>query len=510
MALGLVMVAGLLLRTMLLGNVFQSSDNCELPVKILRLPGYLWMAGEYYGVLINLLVKVFVGTVSALGITVTEFGWKLPIALVGTAQIPLTYGFLRALGCRRASALWGAALVAVLPVHIGQSRYMWGYEVLGVFFGTLAVWALIAFFRRPTAGRGLLASLAAGVYLISHGYIIPFAPCLAALVWLYAPGEGGRWRRFLNGVKLLVTRWVWVFPLLVSPLCYDSLRHALRKPTRLGFYLFDHLGGFVGNTGLVLALLLAGAALLALIDRFARTRATLLLSICGGLYFAPLVFGTPPGITVVRGYMLMGTWFWLVCLAVVLDRVASHRPKEARVLVAVVLVVTLWSDLETLFGRDMLFDPNLVTIERGEIPPDIGTKAAGYLARKHLAPDLRILALHRAIEPPNLYYYFRRDALSFFDLPLESRPSRRDPWDTRRALARFGPGADIVICEEAQVPDVRRSGGYDERVVIHSEGQPRMWIFCRPGVKLPRLPKADVVALNRAFDREFSWRPSLR
>ena len=120
----LLVCLGLSLRLVLLGNTFQSSDNVELATRVILLPGYAWMIREYYGVLINLLVKVSVGVVSLLGIAVTEFWWKAPVALLGALQVPLTYRFVKRLGGGWMAALVGAAFVSVLPIHVMQSRYL--------------------------------------------------------------------------------------------------------------------------------------------------------------------------------------------------------------------------------------------------------------------------------------------------------------------------------------------------------------------------------------------------
>ena len=509
-ALAAITLVAVLLRTVALGNVFQSSDNCELPVKILRISGYAWMARENYGVLINLLVKLFVGSASALGVTITEFWWKLPVALVGAMQPVLTYAFMRRLGCGRFGALASAAFMAALPVHVGQSRYTWGYETLGVFCVVLALWALVAFLQRPTLLRAAAASLAGALYLMSHGYILPFVPCFFITLYYFAPEPLlPPARRFLNALLLLARRGVWLAPLLAAPLYYHPLMHAFTKRTRPGFYLADHLPGFIGNAGLLLGVMMAAAALYAVVNRASRRRPEGLMALCGAFYLAPLVFGTPPDITVVRGYMLAGACFWLLCLGFVMDRAAQPRPRSLAALAALCCLVTLWSDVDTIFCRDAIFDPNLVTIERGDVPPDIGSKAAGCLVRKYLRPGARILALHRALEPPNLYYYAGRGKLAFFDLPLEAPFSPRRPRDTREAFRRFGPAADVVICEEAQLPYVAASPRFEKRVVLHSEGKPRMWIFARPGLGLPRLESADVRPLNRAFDREFAWKVPL-
>jgi hypothetical protein len=305
-----------------------------------------------------------------------------------------------------------------------------------------------------------------------------------------------------------------VLPLLTTPLLIQPLRHALRKPTRLGFYAFDHLEGFLGNTGMFLGVLVAAGAVLALTHRAARSHEAELLSLSGGFYLAPLFFGAPPGITVVRGYMLVGTGLWVCCLAVVLDRLALRRPGRVAALAAACLAVTAWSAVETVLLCDGGFDPNGAIVERGEVAPDPGVKAAGCLMQDLLAPGARVLAIHRAVEPPHLTYYFRFDPddankKAFYDLPIEAPVrvgSLGHPCDTRQAFERFGPGAHIVLCEEAQVPWVRDSGQFEERITLCWHGQPRMWVFARRGVPLPARPDADIEDLNRAFDRKYAWK----
>jgi len=511
--LGLTFLA-LVLRTLQLGNIFQSSDNCELATRILQNPGYLWMAKEPYGVLINLIAKLFVGTLSTLGVTITEFWWKLPVALVGVLHVPLTYLFLRDVGVSQQGARHGAEFIVVVPVHVGQSRYLWGYEILGVFFLTLALGGLIRFLRDPSKRNSVFASAAIALYLISHGFIVPFLPCFFLTLLMFGPGENEAWRKRVGrALGLLGRRLVWVGPLIVSPLCYYPLRHTLLKPVRPGFYLLDHLDGFVTNTGLVLALLTITAVFLALVDRYARSTKTIFFALAGGCYLAPLFFGAPPGITVAPGYMLVGTCLWLYCLASVLDRIARWRPTLVSRLAGVCVLITLWSTVETIFGRDAIFDPNGVRIERGEVPADIGTKAAGYLIRKYAAPDVKLLCLHRAIEPPNLEYYFGvdpkdRNKKAFYDLPLQTPPGWRArkgrSGSTEEAFRKFGSGADIVICEERQLPYVTASDRFEKVIIIHSEGQPRMFVFSVPGTGLPEAPYVDTADLNRAYDREYA------
>jgi hypothetical protein len=162
--------------------------------------------------------------------------------------------------------------------------------------------------------------------------------------------------------------------------------------------------------------------------------------------------------------------------------------------------VTLWGTVESIFGRDELFDPSGVAIKYGGIPQDPGSKAAGFLIRKYVKDSEKVLAIHGAVEPPNLFYYFGRSQYSFFDL------------SRKHAIEKFyelKDRVDVVICDEKQASIVEADGSFVRRSVINSEHAPSMLIYTRPHSEMPAIT-VDVRDLNDAFDREYAWSVSLR
>jgi hypothetical protein len=452
------------------------------------------MIREPYGVLINLIVKVFVGLVSAAGITVTEFWWKLPVALIGTLFIPLSYFFLCRIGASKKTALAGAAIFCVLPVHVMQSRYLWGYEVLGAFFLVLAIWSLLDFFEKPSMPKGLVASFACGLYLVSHVYITPFVVCIAAMT-VICGDEGRSVRdRFLTNLHLLVSRLVWVFPLVFALAYKYPLARTAQKPTQPGFYLDDHFGGFLGNIGLpLLVLLLVGLASIPWLEGRHRKHSSLLAISAVG-YLFPLFFLTPPGTTVVRGYMLVGTCLLALAAAKGFEKWFSKYPGVTGVVLVSALLFTLWGTEETVFWEDTLFDPTLVRVERGEVAPDPGTKAAGYLIRRHIPDSATVMALHRKIEPPNLYYYFGRTRYSYYDKNLIQL------W---YGFLKHHDKIDVIIAEKDIAREVIKRDVFQLRAVLFSHGEPTMWIFAKPEIPCP-WGEFDVANLNRLYDQHYA------
>src|SRR5438093_10141338 len=111
------------LRLIKLGTVFPTSDHAELAARILTHRGYFWIVKENYGAMIYLVVKWSAGFLSIVGVGLTEFWWRFPVALLGSLQALVTFSFLRAMRCPKAGALAGTAFVAILPIHVIVSRY---------------------------------------------------------------------------------------------------------------------------------------------------------------------------------------------------------------------------------------------------------------------------------------------------------------------------------------------------------------------------------------------------
>ncbi|MCA9741965.1 glycosyltransferase family 39 protein [candidate division KSB1 bacterium] len=484
----------------MLGNTFQSADNAALASKILQY-GYRWMIEDHYGFLINIYVKLFTAALSMAGIALTEFWWKVPIALVGSLQVPIVYLFLLRLRCQQSTALTGAAILAILPIHVMQSRYPWGYEVLGVLFVTLAIWALLDFYEDPTPKTGLRASLMLGLYLISHGYIVPFGVCLFAMAILFGQGRGAdKVKRIIRGLKLFFQKYVWVFPALFFPIYLSSLQYTFSKKSQLGFYFESHFPGFVENIGIFITGSIVASIVISLLNKKISSKKAWFFLLAGAAYLAPLFFGSPPHVTVERGYMLMGTYFWLILVCIVFDAFVRRKKRFVYALAVISLTATFMGTIDSVFGRDQWFDPAFVTSERGDVPPDPGSKAAGYLLRTYLPDSIRVLALNRAIEPPVLYYYFRRSDYAYYDVSNQ----------TLCEIFQFmRDSVDVVISCKANMPVVQADSLFEQRIVLYSENRPRLWIFAKPGIRLPQL-ESDVKPLNRAFDREFPNRVSLR
>lgn len=499
------------LRVAFLGYTFVSSDDIELAHRVLLRDGYGWMIEEHYGVLISLLVKLHAKLAVALGVTLTEFWWRLPVALAGASLVPASFLAMRGMGSSTRASFIAAGFMAVLPIHVFHSRYLWGYEAIGAVCAVVAVAALIRFFARPDLRRGITSGLLCALYLVSHGYILPFFGVLLLVPALLCDlDEPNPLRRCGRGLKLYFTKGVFVPIVLAAPIYRYAIEHALEKRTRFGFYGLHYGGEVLQNLGLFLVVLVIVAAIVFLVSwrrsqsPLPRDREGLVVLALGGIgvgYLLPIFLMTPPGITLTRNYLILGPMFLVLAAVAVFDRRELWGRGWARGMAALVTLLTGWGSFESYYSLDSWIDPSMVRWERGALLPDPGSKALGYIVRTVLPADAKVLYIHRKMEPPNVGYYcgMERPGRSFYDRSLLR--SRSD-------FERSEDWAEYVIADPQQVGFFEASNWRLLYTLTHGETRLAM-VFGRSADSsvFDRLP-TSFAELNRRFDHEFA--PGLR
>ncbi len=503
-SLAILFIFALLLRILGLGNTFESSDNVELAYKILTNHGYRWMVRENYGFLINIYVKIFVGILSLMGVGINEFWWKFPIAFLGSLQVFATYFLMCGMNQSKGLSLIVAGSVVFLPLHVFQSRILWGYEVLAVFFLTLAVYELIIFFKEPSVKRGLIASLLSALYLISHGYIIPFLPTLCLLCILYVSYEGKNiFIRFYHAIMLLIKKWVWFFPLIISPLLYYPLFHAFNKKTKLGFYFFDYFGQVIGSIGIGYLFFIILTLFVIIFFHSVINRHVLLCVGSSVFYLSPLFFGAQPGITVVRGYMLVGIYFIIIASILVMNYLLRNRKSIFYWSFIICFMLNCYGIVESIFYRDVGFDLSFIWADRdakrGVVNIDPGSKTAGYIIRTYMPPETSLLSVHGHVEPSVLYYYFGRTKYSYYDL---------SPEQTLNKLQNMKDEVDIIICEDSYIDELDNNYDFERMVTIFAENIPQMYIYARHTFTFPE-DQVSVEEYNKYYDNKYPISVSL-
>ncbi|MBT3240189.1 MAG: hypothetical protein HON98_05690 [Chloroflexi bacterium] len=101
---------------------------------------------------------------------------------------------------------------------------------------------------------------------------------------------------------------------------------------------------------------------------------------------------------------------------------------------------------------------------------DPGSKAAAYEIRTELGNDIKILALHGALEPPNMEYYFGKTEISFFDLTSELKTL---------AYQKYINLVDVVVVGKDFLTTMSIDPNFYQWIEISSENVPQMWVFLR-------------------------------
>jgi hypothetical protein len=456
------------------------------------------MLKEYYGLMINIIVKLFTAILSSLDITLTEFWFKFPIAIIGALQIPLTYLFLRKLRCDFLLSSLGSGIISFLPIHVMLSRYLWGYDIIGLFFLTFTLIALVTFLSSGLKTSSFLFAITFSFYLVSHGYIVPSFPMLLFGFWLLGAQDlYHSFKDFKSNFRLLLSHKYWVIPIIILPLTIPAIYHALQKKTRLGLYFIYHFKDFLGNTGIGITLMIFSAIVLLFFLRRKEFLNGVFLFLSGIFYLSPIFLGAPPGITVARDYMLVGTFLLILLAIYVYDKL--HIKKFLKISIfTIILITTLLGTVSAIFFHEKGFLAMFVTVGRGGIE-DFGIKSAGYIIQKYVPLSEKVLAIHRNIEPENLFYYFKRKEFAFYDLTLS---------ESIGIFYRYKEKADILICDEEQVERIGADNNFLVKVILYDKMmKPKLWIFVKKekGNILPFI-KASVDHFNSNFDKEFSWK----
>jgi len=195
-------LVALALRTYRTDVPFHTGDYASMPYMVSHWYGISWIIAHIHGPLLPAIVWLFAKFAIAVGLVMDETMWRLPLALVGTIQVPVTYLLMRRLRAGRWVAILAAAIAAALPSLTSDARYPWGYETLAVCVGSLAIWAWLRDLDHSTRGSRWLAGGLLGLYLVSH-LVIHAVPLVIVAAMLLATGWRGTVRRLLRASTLI-------------------------------------------------------------------------------------------------------------------------------------------------------------------------------------------------------------------------------------------------------------------------------------------------------------------
>jgi hypothetical protein len=502
MLLGLILACGAILRFWHIGGEFPSSDHAELAAILVAfyprsiasfLPGpssTALLLTNPHGVVSPVIALVFSWVYGLAGITITEFWWNVPFALLGSLLPLLAYR------------------VALLPIHVSFSRASGLSHIpLTAMAQLLIVDATLRLIDAPSPRRAYALSAA-----IVFGQLVEiFVPLLFVLLIvasIYA-GQGALRERWRVVRRVVLTERVLLAPLVLLIVQFGMLllytRGILPSGGGLG-RLFEgsdrrpglYLGAFRMNVAFVIGPL-AGAlavliALRAVGPLYRLERQALPLA-WSGLYLLPFVLFTRDNY---YGYLIYGLVPLMLQAAIVLA-----APMQRVVLAqGQLIVVGMLAGLLGLRALSMVWGmpvPSVVGtgIAQGGRYEPVGLKAAAWWLREHSSPDALIFA-DAAYESYQTFYYTRRPFLGVTDA--------KQPEEAYLLLADAPRRPSFYLVQAGNEALLRRYAVDNPQLLatVTLNQEPKVLIYGHEAIAPATI---EVAQGDRRFDEQFGvWR----
>jgi len=519
------------LRFWNISATFESSDQAAMAYLVRHSFGFRWIPAHDYGPVLPVIHLAVAGFCRLLSWPIGEAVARLPMAIIGLAQVPVTFALMRRLGRPRIEGLFAAAVCAVLPPLVTDSHYPWGIHSVWLLAGSIALWAVLAWLdeRRPwqcaVAGVALFAHCLSSAY----AFALPVAILLALGKAFRAdhphqsrdrkeavlPYRDNRslTEAALNGSRISAPILSFVLPCILALAVIllswrwtgaGQLGHLLRKSAQndafglhtgqiaqLPAVWASQLGtvaGVLGATGLAAGLVW-----------WWQGRRVGLLAIWAWAALVPFTLLADWGSTGYACYYLFEVVYAAALLGVVALATAWRMWPRARAGAAIFATAGM---VQLSLGSADVVLPSLdlrpltgIRTGWGDVHPDGGAKATGYYVREHVPGDAVILALHdrQGMEVTVAEYYFGRKVLAGYDLP----PAVVGPlW------SGIAHRVDVVIADATYRVLLPEDGEFEPVCIVRREGRPVRFVFARRHLNLPALD-TEARLLNAQYDARY-------
>ena len=535
--LSAVLIAGLCLRIFRLNHEFLSSDDVSIPLYVFdSIPRDLslqrWLTidngamgnplrliGYPLGALLPAVLWAVVLLYSELGVPITEVTLAFVPLAFGILGIGLTYVVTRSLSTRGAGII-AAALLAVTPIHVIESRSLAASWTLSLVLQLSVIAALVGAIRRRSRRLEWVFAALLALYALTDNQFLCLFPMIPYSVYRLSDSPSGTRGRLADAAEWLRRRWTlflpaalvlvvlvglhFVFCCFVVPAVsgvdtgVGSLSHIWKRETRPGFYAGGLLVETRDNLGLPLlaftALSLAG---LRGEGPARRERGKRVLLVWGLCYLLPFVLFISPDTTVTRGYLSAGLYPLIMLAAINFHEylVRAKTRRRAIVLAATGSAIFISTCLLSLSAALRITVVPALELRpfQGSYAPMEGMKAAGWWLREHTPAGATVYVFGAKVKVARLYSGRR----CVGSLALEDPYATGFSWDAVRS-------ADYVIGFREQ-KSILEQLGFHEALTVTAGVEPLLSVFAAPA-SASAAPGAvlDVEAGRRAFDARYS------
>jgi hypothetical protein len=502
-----------MLRAWELDAPFASSDQVAMPHSVRHGYGLTWIFAHSYGPIPAIVQRSSAEIMSWFDVPLGETASRFPIVIISMAQVLLVYPLMLRMRGTRNQAVAASLVCALLPSLVTDAHYAWGYLTIWLFFGSLALWATLAYLDDGEPWQLSMASASLFAHCLSNCFSFGL-PLTLLVVWLVRFHRAGAERRqviedvvfgflmpCLAAVGVMTMSWLVGGGPIARLLCKQHAgATGLSLPCMVEwgaawFTQFGYLFVVPATAGLIYGIVLARKG-----DRRG------LLAVWAVAALLPLVLFSNPTRIGYPGAYLMEAVFTSGILAVVslgylYQRLSVVKP----ILRAAVGCACLLSLVHLGIGSvDACLTGNRlrhwtgVTTGWGSVAPDTGMKAAGWYVRQYVPPDATVLTIHtnRGLEAPVAEYYLGRRVAAGMD----HQASYIEP-----LLESFIGEAHVVVVEPEQQSLMADRPDFVAVFTATFKGQPVRTIYARPEMHLTQMTR-ESSTINPQYDQFFTPR----
>lgn len=445
------------------------------------------------------------------GIPITEFTWVLPVILLGAATVFPVYVLTKKLSDNNAG-LVAALLLAVLPIHVMESRSLAAAWVLAFLLEVLFLILFISYLEGKK--RFLIpASIILALYILSHNQFPSLAPVIFYTAFVYQDHSEPLLQRCVKTIQIFRSWKLWFLPALsfsgllslhiiftyfIEPefrggkAGVGALGHMLDRGLSWGFYPGPVLQNWSDN----IAPPLFAVSLLATslsFGYFWRWNKKSILLVWGLSYILPFIFVVR--FTIVRGYLSDAVFAFTILTAVASLDIAHRYFRTDRFAIALVVLLSM---ITLPYTFSSTYQINLVNLGQffflpsfhGSLEPDTGVKAAGYWLRKNTGTFANVLTI--GVDPVLIRFYSGRKIYGIIDGTEK---------EGLEYLLEVKERIDYIIMKSSTGLKSSNLLGFKLCTIILNDDMPILYIYNKDGKSPPVTEVVDVY--NHRFNQEY-------
>ncbi|MFA5142309.1 MAG: hypothetical protein WC471_05045 [Candidatus Woesearchaeota archaeon] len=382
-----------------------------------------------FAFLYSIIYPIFLASVALfynyLGISITEFAWRLPLILISLISIWAICLFLQ-LFLTRGQSLVTSAFFSIFPLHVAWSRDLSNVMMFSLPLQVFALYFLIKYLRTSLNKYAYISSILISLFILSDNFFPQFLAVVMFTFIVYRQeafinirsslSRINNWRFYAMPISALILQiLIFLSIRIVSPSDVGSnagmLGHILAKPKYFGFHILPLVKSFYDITNPLLFIFIISMSLLGIKSLFRLEKRSILL-FAGLIYSVPFIFFMDPTKVNLKVYLFTSIIFLILFSFVQLFQIRLKQ--RFKIMIILFLFISNFWLLFPQIYRFPISDSNF--IDYGTNYGDCGIKTIGYWFRTNTPGYIKVLSFYSTkIGPINGKHYLHREIYSSFN-----------------------------------------------------------------------------------------------